>query len=548
MSRPGPPRRINTTGMARSALSRLRSAPTLQPIPESGVLPTATRRAPLLRTATSITTTSSNSSNSGVQKQIPNLKPSQRTSKASQKLVVLPSEPQTASLNNAQQGEAGADYRSEGERMPKAERQRANYRRITAYSTAESFRMKLLTAFLKREHGVTPRVFDEAVYAMYHLPLLPGYGQYVNVRSSAPSQSPSGQSLLSRFSEAEEYGYDGSYFTSGSAGSPEFSIHDGFIHSPTAHRSHHPGDNSDIPLVAEDSEDEERARLRAAGPPRPIPKPNAQIMREVRERAKVAEIVAFEYGVIVFVGMELAQERAILDDFERAGIWVRKREEDSWEIEECHFNYDPTVPYPRIYNDFFTFKSHSHHLTLSLSHALAQSTLLAHFESIAQSVLSSPQTVSIPRQLAFTGSLALRRRDALRLTGRLFKLRRDVNLVSNVLDTPELFWDEASLKGLYDACRDYFEINERVQVLNDKLTVCSDLLDIIHEHLNNGAMIRITWIIIWLIVVACLVELGEVLARLVVHAANKGGAKVVLESGEALSAIERLIDMSGSGA
>jgi uncharacterized Rmd1/YagE family protein len=32
-------------------------------------------------------------------------------------------------------------------------------------------------------------------------------------------------------------------------------------------------------------------------------------------------------------------------------------------------------------------------------------------------------------------------------------------------------------------------------------------LDIIHDHLNNGAMIRITWIIIWLIVVACLVEL-----------------------------------------
>jgi hypothetical protein len=26
--------------------------------------------------------------------------------------------------------------------------------------------MKLLSAFLKREHGVAPRVFDEAVYAV----------------------------------------------------------------------------------------------------------------------------------------------------------------------------------------------------------------------------------------------------------------------------------------------------------------------------------------------------------------------------------------------
>lgn len=158
--------------------------------------------------------------------------------------------------------------------------------------------------------------------------------------------------------------------------------------------------------------------------------------------------------------------------------------------------YDPSVSYPRIYNDFFStawffsilrsrgterhilvaFKQQSHLLTLSLSHALAQSTLLAHYESTAQIVLNSPQTTAIPRQMAFSGKLKLRRAEALRLTGRLFKLRRDVNLVSNVLDTPELFWSEASLKGLYDACREYFEIDQRVQVLNEKLSVASDLV------------------------------------------------------------------------
>jgi uncharacterized Rmd1/YagE family protein len=97
-------------------------------------------------------------------------------------------------------------------------------------------------------------------------------------------------------------------------------------------------------------------------------------------------------------------------------------------------------------------------------------------------------------------------------------LRRDVNLVSNVLDVPELFWDEASLKDLYDAVREYMEIGGRVEALNEKLGVSSDLvrllcwqvsdatsmlttwtlqLDYIHDHLNNSAMERITWIIIW---------------------------------------------------
>ena len=91
-------------------------------------------------------------------------------------------------------------------------------------------------------------------------------------------------------------------------------------------------------------------------------------------------------------------------------------------------------------------------------------------------MLSSPLTLSIPKQLAESGALRLRRNEALKLTGRLFKLRRDVNLVSNVLDVPELFWSEASLKELYDAVREYMEIQPRVEVLNEKLGVASDFV------------------------------------------------------------------------
>lgn len=78
-----------------------------------------------------------------------------------------------------------------------------------------------------------------------------------------------------------------------------------------------------------------------------------------------------------------------------------------------------------------------------------------------------------------TGELRLRRRDALKLTGRLFRLRRDVNLVSNVLDVPELFWSEASLRGLYDAVREYLEIEGRCVVLNERLAVTSDLVRLV---------------------------------------------------------------------
>ena len=43
--------------------------------------------------------------------------------------------------------------------------------------------------------------------------------------------------------------------------------------------------------------------------------------------------------------------------------------------------------------------------------------------------------------------------EIIKVVGRLFRLRMNVNLVSNVLDTPELFWSEPELEGLYNAIR-----------------------------------------------------------------------------------------------
>lgn len=112
---------------------------------------------------------------------------SQRTSKTSQKLVVLPSAPQTKPIPGEEdddvlgyETDAGVrmrDHKSEAERMSKDQRKRAGIKRITAYCIADSFKMKLLASFLKREHNVPPRIFDEALYAV-SLSLLPSF-QYI---------------------------------------------------------------------------------------------------------------------------------------------------------------------------------------------------------------------------------------------------------------------------------------------------------------------------------------------------------------------------------
>lgn len=77
------------------------------------------------------------------------------------------------------------------------------------------------------------------------------------------------------------------------------------------------------------------------------------------------------------------------------------------------------------------FKSHSHLFKLSLGHAIAQSTKLSIYEAVMQESLAL--TSSFPKELSTTGHLELNRRDALKMTGRLFKLRMDVNLIGGIL-------------------------------------------------------------------------------------------------------------------
>jgi len=77
------------------------------------------------------------------------------------------------------------------------------------------------------------------------------------------------------------------------------------------------------------------------------------------------------------------------------------------------------------------FKSHSHLFKLSLAHAIAQSTKLSIFESVMQESLAL--TSSFPKELSTTGHLQLSRKGALKMTGRLFKLRMDVNLIGGIL-------------------------------------------------------------------------------------------------------------------
>ncbi len=196
--------------------------------------------------------------------------------------------------------------------------------------------------------------FTDYCRKMYHLPLLPGYGPNTNLRSSVPAPIARGTtSYLATLSEAEEDGYQGSYFTQPTRRS-SVDRQDGYISSasPVETRKLHPSEQLLTPgsgsnLGGFDSALLSETETWTDGETAPSPNRKGQQKAPVAPPAPghaddVAEIIFFDYGVVVFFGFTEQQEKDILEDIETAGIMNREINEADWEVEECHFAVRPS--------------------------------------------------------------------------------------------------------------------------------------------------------------------------------------------------------------
>ena len=72
----------------------------------------------------------------------------------------------------------------------------------------------------------------------------------------------------------------------------------------------------------------------------------------------------------------------------------------------------------------------------------------------------------------FAGKVIISRKAIAQLIGRVFIQKAAVNLLSTVLDTPEFFWSAPdSLQTTYKKVCEYMELEERVEVLNNRFSV-----------------------------------------------------------------------------
>ena len=140
----------------------------------------------------------------------------------------------------------------------------------------------------------------------------------------------------------------------------------------------------------------------------------------------------------------------------------------------------------------------------TFSNALSLSVKLGIWEASLNKYVDSMAYVT--EDLKQGAKIKMTRPEMLRRTGELFALRHLINLSSDLLDTPDFYWDREQLENLYSQTCNYFNISKRTRVMNEKLNHCVELADLITSNLNDIHHVRLEKIIIYLIMIEVMFE------------------------------------------
>lgn len=230
----------------------------------------------------------------------------------------------------------------------------------------------------------------------------------------------------------------------------------------------------------------------------------AQLYRDVihaqpkDEKKGKHDIFYFPYGIVVFWGFTETEEAEYLSNLKK----FEKEPLPKLEVDEFTFAYGTKM---EIQEDEVLLNKKDPTLKLAISYAMAQSVKLTVFEeTIARTVETCKQ---LPKDLAQKGKISLTRKQTSQKMGELFLERTYVNLHTEILDTPEFFWEHAELEPSYRKVIHYLDVSKRVELLNRRLNLMHELFEILGDELNHQKTNRLEMTIIILIVIEVLIAL-----------------------------------------
>jgi len=213
---------------------------------------------------------------------------------------------------------------------------------------------------------------------------------------------------------------------------------------------------------------------------------------QMQEDKKIrGDVFYFSYGAVVFWGLTHEEEKRFLHDLKEYERDPNPRTED-----EFTYIYGDTM---KIEEDEIILQDKDTLPKLAVSHGIAQSVKLNVFED--RIFRTYEATKWLPADLSSKGKISLSRKAISKKMGELFIERNTININTEILDTPEFFWEYPELEAFYRKTAHYLDVSKRADVLNRRLNVIHELFEILRNELNHQYSSRLEWTIIILIVI-----------------------------------------------
>lgn len=202
---------------------------------------------------------------------------------------------------------------------------------------------------------------------------------------------------------------------------------------------------------------------------------------------EVKHIFCFPYGCTVFWGCTKEEEERFISMLTPFAVELVSDMEREESYDDFAYFYGSS---PQILHYEITLTSNDPEEKLALSFSLAQSAKLFVFEDRVDGTITS--TKHIPIHLAEFGKTNVSRKEISKLTGKVFLERNEINLHSDILDTPEWFWEADLWEPRYVGLCKYLDLPNRVNILNKRLDILRELLNVLETQLDNSHSTKVS--------------------------------------------------------
>jgi len=146
---------------------------------------------------------------------------------------------------------------------------------------------------------------------------------------------------------------------------------------------------------------------------------------------------------------------------------------------------------------------------LTIAYALSEAVKVNQYEKQLDQLANNLKTVTA--NLEKYGKITLSGRDVLKKMGAIFLVRSAINLHSDLLDTPDFFWERPQLEIIYEQILKELDLLSRIDTLNNRLNTIQDLYSLLSSQLEYRHGFLLESVVVLLIALEILTTVGVAL-------------------------------------